>query len=513
MNLKNKIKSFKILNLIFLLMLLVLCFVFSYINLFRYKEGINSDIAAEALLAREIWETKQWIPSTWYPSTETRVISTATWSALLFGLTKNLSLTMGLGCVVGMFFLLLCARYVAKKLEFGKRATLLFVMLCLLLLNNVAELQMTYLYAGYYVCHLGVFLWTLGSYAQMLKGQRNKQGLGVAIYAMHFLLSCQGSRAILMISGPLFGLEVVRRVYLLYKDRKYEKNENYISISVLMTLIIGYIGSKLPFSVGQPLFIKIRNAPTKFVEQIIPHFLDTILWKYLSISEKMAMLISLILVIGLVISIIIKGIKRKEIKNVEWALLLCVLSLVLTAMALTFTTIESANRYYILIFFAVAFALIITWEKNNFCKCIVMMIVVFTFIGNFERVYIPIIEKESYQKSETMQVAEYLESQGYEYGYTTFDHANYMTVAVDGRVQVAAVDSMETMEICKWLTSEKWYVPNAPYETKTAYIVTEGNLDSFQEFYRQHEDEIVFDTQIGIYHIYGSNYNYSTLGY
>lgn len=513
MKLKSKINSINILDIIFLAIIIVLCLIFSYINLFQYKSGINSDVAAESLLAREIWETKQWIPSTWYASTETRVISTATWSALIYGLTQNLSLSMGLGCIVGMIFLLACGAYLAKELGLDKTTTLLFLVLCLLLVNSMGELQMLYLHAGYYVCHLGVLLWSLGCYVRLLGGQRGKIGFGILNYLFHFLLACQGSRAILMISGPLFGMEIVRRMYDFYKTRKIDKKDNYITISVFATLIIGYLGSKLPFSVGQPLFIKIRNAPTKFVEQIIPHFLDTIWWEYLSGIEKIVLLASLVFVISYVTIIVIKGIQKREIETLEWVFLTCVLSLVLTALALTFTNVESANRYYILVFFCIAFALILMWKKNHFYKGIVMTIVVITFVGNCIRVYVPMMRNEIYPESSTIQVAEYLEAQGYEYGYTTFEHANYMTVAVDGRVQVSAVNSMETMEICKWLTSETWYVPNVPYESKTAYIVTEGNLDSFQKFYKQHENEIVFDTQIGIYHIFGSDYNYSTLGY
>ena len=511
MKIKDKIKEINIIDIFLVILIIALCFVFSYINLFRYKQGLNSDIAAEGLLAREIWETKQWIPDTWYASTETRIISTATWSAPLYGLIENLSLAMGLGCILGMIYFLFCAAYLAKELQFSRTQKLLFLLLCLLLPNNMDEIQMIYTHAGYYVCHLGLFFLTLGWYIRMLKGQEKAWGIGVVIYVVHFLLGGQGARAILMISGPLFGMEIIRRAYMFYKDRKVNRADNCITGCVLITVIMGYLGGKLPFSVGQPLSRNIRNAPSKFVNQIIPHFLDTIAWDRLSVIEKISVFVCLIGVACLVISIVVKGAKKEKIKHEEWAFFACVLSVVLTAMALTFTTIESANRYYILIFFAMAFAMVILWERKKQYKWLGMVVILITLAGNVSRVYLPVIDNNSYQPYPAIRVAQYLEQQGYKQAYSTFEHANYMTVAVDGNVQVAAVESMKTMKITKWLSSEKWYVPNVPYESKTAYVVTESNLESFQEFYEQHKEEIVFDTKIDMYYVYASDYNYSKL--
>ena len=51
-------------------------------NLFHYNYRMNADIASEALLGQAIWNSKQWVPDMWYPSTEVRLIGTANLSAL-----------------------------------------------------------------------------------------------------------------------------------------------------------------------------------------------------------------------------------------------------------------------------------------------------------------------------------------------------------------------------------------------------------------------------------------------
>lgn len=69
-------------------------------NLFHYNYRMNADIASEALLGQVIWNSKQWVPDMWYPSTEVTLIGTANLSALFYGLCGSLKLAMELACVV-----------------------------------------------------------------------------------------------------------------------------------------------------------------------------------------------------------------------------------------------------------------------------------------------------------------------------------------------------------------------------------------------------------------------------
>ncbi|MGC8165023.1 hypothetical protein ACP3WT_25490, partial [Salmonella enterica] len=85
------------------------------------------------------------------------------------------------------------------------------------------------------------------------------------------------------------------------------------------------------------------------------------------------------------------------------------------------------------------------------------------------------------------------------------------TMYANGRIRVAAVDQPARMNVCKWMTSTDWYVPNMDFEEKTAYIVTEHELEGFQSFLEEHKDTVWEETKIGNYYIYGSDYNYSTL--
>ena len=73
--------------------------------------------------------------------------------------------------------------------------------------------------------------------------------------------------------------------------------------------------------------------------------------------------------------------------------------------------------------------------------------------------------------------------------------------------------SVSKMDICKWLSSADWYVPNVPFDEITAYIITEAEREEFLELVAvKGEDAFRLLTKIGKYYIYASPYNFSTLG-
>lgn len=87
------------------------------VNLFHYNYRMNSDIASEALLGKEIWERGQLLPDTWYSSTEARVISTPNLAALFYGMTKDMALSMGLSCCCMTALILFSILFFADRQE------------------------------------------------------------------------------------------------------------------------------------------------------------------------------------------------------------------------------------------------------------------------------------------------------------------------------------------------------------------------------------------------------------
>ena len=115
---KKLLEHNNIVNIILTILILFIGIVFVYVNLVQYKVGLNADIASEGLLAKVMWESKEWIPDEWYFSTEARLISVANCAALFYGMTKNICLSMGLAVIVAGMFVLAGLWYLCKELSF-----------------------------------------------------------------------------------------------------------------------------------------------------------------------------------------------------------------------------------------------------------------------------------------------------------------------------------------------------------------------------------------------------------
>lgn len=501
-----------ILNICLMLGSGLIFLLFVYINLAQYKYGLNADVASEGMLAKVMWDSKEWIPEEWYSSTETRVLSPANIASLFYGVTKDICLAMGLASIVGMVFILLGAKCLSHELELNKTQQLLFLFLILLLPNNKNIIELMYLFAGYYAPHIALYFFAMSCYLKLLKRENIKLYKLLLLWICSFLLGMQGVRIILIATGPMFVTEMVRMLHLFLQKKPWTKNESNVNIYVLSLNIAAFLGGRMPMSVGYPLSRNIRKAPQKFFEVVFPDFLNCFEWKNVSVVEQVTLIGILLVIIGIVISIIGKGIQKKEICGNEWTLVNFCLSVCLTMAALTFTTVDSSSRYFIVIFYAMALVIAMAWERSNYlCKGVILFIMAVFIVGNSVRVYYPMMSDKNYENSDYVKVGEYLIAEYYENGYTNFDHANTFTVANDGMIQISAVSALSNMEICKWLTSKKWYVPYVPMGSKTAYIVTDYRLQEFEKFLKEHEDTVEFKIKIGEFNIYGSEYNYSKL--
>ena len=123
--------------------------------------------------------------------------------------------------------------------------------------------------------------------------------------------------------------------------------------------------------------------------------------------------------------------------------------------------------------------------------------------------YNSLIVNDKSDTLETTLVADWMEENGYGYGYSTFDHANYITVMSNNKVKVRAVNSMREMEGAKWLSDKTWYPPVKSSEGPTCYIVTEHLKEDFEAFLERENPTIVTTGTVGNYTIYVLDHDYT----
>ncbi len=498
---------------IFLLGILILLMYITivYVNLFRFNYRMNADIASDAVLARLIWESKEWVPDSWYVSTEIKVFSMSNLAALVYGITGNMNLSAGISCAILAGGVLVSGFYLVKCLHMSVVKELLFILLCLILPNNFTVVELLYLFAVYYAPHTIALFITLGIYVKALDGKLSLLNVVISIL-LSIMLGIQGVRGILVISGPLLVVELFRNLYLFYCRKNPGKKDLDLLIWSICLVAAGFLGGLFPGSVEQSFSRNIRKAPEKLLNHVIPNILQGLGFDAAKGMEVVVMIVTLVLLGIMLLFVLYKIRNRIEIEAKEWILIIFAASPIAAAVMLTFTTVESSDRYFFVLFFAMSLSIVLLYEKSNrWLKGIIIAFILGIFILHYNKIYIPIIKSEEPPVNDVRQVVEYLKDKGLKQGYASFGHANTMTVYSNGEIRIAAIDQPAKMNICKWMSSEDWYVPNVPFEKRTAYIITESELEEFQSFLDRYGETVDKEAQIGIYYIFSSDYNYSNL--
>ncbi len=480
-------------------------------NLFHFNYCMNADIASDAILGELIWNSKEIIPDAWYVANELRLICTPNVAALFYGLTGNMTLSAGLACCMMTVLILLAALYFARETGVKKTSGLMMGFLCLIIPSGFIMLELLYLFAAYYAIHAVIFFITLGMYASFIRNCKITYKLAWGIL-FSFLLGLQGVRGILVIYGPLLGMEMIRNIYFIYKKHKRSISDIYISLWTLLLFAVSYLGTLFPFSVGQGFSRNIRKGFPKLLTVVIPDMVRAIGFENANFLGEICLGVLLLLTVYMLVHVL-RLLWKREMEPVHWVWLAMCISPVLTGVIVAFTTVESTERYYFAFLFLLPFSAVLVWEESrSVIKCMIGVSGILLAVSNFVQVYLPVIGAQEPPLTEEYQVTAFLEENNLPIAYATFENANTMTVLSNGAIRVYPVASVEKMDICKWMTSTDWYCPNMPYEQKTAYVITDAEKDRFAAFLNEKGSNVAEAEKIGKYTVFVSDYNYSNLG-
>ena len=483
-------------------------------NFFHFNFAMESDVASEAILSEQIWISKKVIPDAWYSSTEARIISTPNIGALFYGISKDMSFAMGAACCVMTLSILGSAFWFFKNVADNVRcSSCLGTYLLLALPFNISYLKLVYLYAGYYAICIIVLFFTLATYGKVLRSSEiDKWGMGISV-VLALGLGLQGMRGILVLYAPLLGIEIIRRLRNVLHRCKTNRADTLISIWVIVLLCASYLGTCFPFSVGQDISKNLRKGFNELFTVVIPDIGKGIGYSEYNFIGKGCVLLLLVLTVIVLIIVLYRLVIGKEITSFEWCYLVICSSPIITALIISFTTAESADRYFFMLMPAMALTIVMVWQKSQRgVKLLLAGYVILLSIVNICQIYVPVLQSDDPPDTEAYEVVSFLEENDCFSAYSTFEHANMMTVLSDGKVRVAPVASVSNMDICKWLSSEEWYPPNVPLRQRTAYIITEEEQESFKDFLVDKSEYIEEVIQIGIYKIYMSDFNFANLG-
>ena len=301
--------------------------------------------------------------------------------------------------------------------------------------------------------------------------------------------------------------------------KKKEKSDILISLWAAALLVVSFLGTFYPRSVGQDLSRNIRNGFHKLFTVVMPDMARAIGFDDSQpVLVRICTLLLFLTTIFWLLQLLYRMCRKEEIKTEEWGGLILLSSPVVSALILAFTTVESTKRYCFLFTYAMAYVTILFYRKIGQDKKLlyglrsgVGIIIALLAVERLLHIYLPVLKAEEPPQSESYEVVRFLEENDFPISYSTFENANKMTVLSNGKIRVAAVATVEHMDVCKWVSYADWYAPAIPYETRTAYIISESEMENFEKFLAVHEDDLQLETQIGRYYIYSSDYNFSCL--
>lgn len=507
MNNKALLSAKKTLSAIEILLILTTLGLILVTNVFHYNFCMNSDIAAEAILGKVISETKQLIPSVWFSSTETRVISASNLAGLFNILLNKMNLSMGLACFVTTILTVLAEIFMCRKWELDKLSSLLLVSLSLIIPSTMTTLTLLYVFASYYGTCFIIYIISIAILSDFIKKGNTTILNWLITCILAFLLGLQGMRGILVIYFPLLIVVFLITLVTVLSTKKMTLTKNLALIWAIALILCSYLGTKLPISTATTTTRNIRKGFHKLFTTVIPSFANILNIGNNPIYNILISILCLICIIELV-TVLRKLIKVKSLHAKEIGFLVTFASPITTALIVAFTTVDNSDRYYFMIIFAIAYSIPLFLEEiqNHYLQVATVSLTILFSILQLTNVYSPILNSEEPRHTSTYEVTKSIMDRNIKMACSTFEHANSIMCLSDGEITVRAIDSMAKMNTCLWLTSQTFFttINNEPI----ACVATDNTLSDFESFLSESNINVIDEYTIDIYHIFILEHDY-----
>lgn len=202
---------------------------YAIMNIYGFKLYCNTDMYADTLIARLMWEQKSLFPEGWVFSNQYYVVATPVLAALFYGVIGDVNIAMVLATEVMTVLILLSFLYLIRAFTEDPLAYLLG---CLLLMASVIApdipenrpSQIFFVQASYYACYLIGFFVVVGDYIRCFQTKQRRIGAWVLSLFLSFALGIQSLRQTVAMVLPIAACEIflaLRR--LLYKQKPWSR--------------------------------------------------------------------------------------------------------------------------------------------------------------------------------------------------------------------------------------------------------------------------------------------------
>lgn len=529
------------------LLLFIYLLMFVYLNMAKYAQHVDSDIAAEALLAREIWIEKTLTPDDWIGSTERYIFGMPAVASVFYGITGSMTGAVGIACVlIGAAF---CGVFYFSMRKLGlshMAAATALLILCALPINGIRNdgqmvpfmALLLFVFADYYALHgILMFLTIIFYFHVKYHSAGDHKNVIPEIFCWAFLfvfstaISMGGQRCLQMVILPMVAVEAVSLfIQSDFFSRTLPKTRYIATCFVGSLLLSGLIGG---LRKGQAQYTMYLNDSKEVMERLFITVPASILegfgiagnarvGNFTSLMQMLVWAFLALVIFGLFFVFVIdrKNVKEGSKDIAECAvhvrqketIVILLMSLGITAFIIVFTTAEPAHNYFMFSWFVAAVTVAVLTDrmierKSWFAYIIILAVCAFALL-NIKYTYADAVTTTDNLK-EYEEVADFMLDEGIEYGYAEFWDAERIALVRDGAVTMGCSYTMDDLKMYWWITSMKWYPPALPEEMKTAYVVRTERKDSFlAQFTDGEKMELGFENEL--FSVYVSDRNYVT---
>ena len=400
---------------------------------------LDGDDAGEMILADLLAREGGILSTNWYYSTELRVLNTQILTSLLFRLTDNWRLVRTLSAGIHASLMILSYLFLCSRLPEPDGERLRRWAPVVLLPFSYVYLDIV-LYGMYYIPHISIMFLSLG----LLVSRKRRRLDAVLLLLLAFAAGLGGIRIPAVGYAPMFAASLY--AYLAHKDRRTPA----LSLAACFSAGAGYLVNALVLTRRYTVMSYGEIAPVlpdlQRLKRIAVQTLEVCGAGALTVSVNGAgSVCGLLLAACILCAFAVAVIRRREISMpAQTVILTYVFSYAATAAVSAFTSLATANRYFILpcigLVPILAEGTSLLGEKLR--KTATAAVASLLLVCSFAQVHrFATVNK----LAEVQPAYDYILDSGMTFGYSTWEVGDVLTEVSDGRIHMCKIQNFRTM--------------------------------------------------------------------
>ncbi|MBD5465495.1 MAG: hypothetical protein HDR22_06705 [Lachnospiraceae bacterium] len=498
----------KITIAIFLFINLLLIGALCFFCLFKLDNLMHSDTTAEVILSKLLADENKLITTSWYYSTEIRIIYSQLIMTPLFKLFSDYRLVKTLSIFIFYVLLIAAYTYVGKKYELNRPYRILGLAFLFTPLSN-EYLDMMFIGCFYTSQVICTFL-VLGMF---VKKREKKAGYAelILLVALSFFLGLSGLRYLASLYLP-FLIALGMQLFLREEIRDIQKEELTRLIPVLassFSAFLGFLGNKLYLAehysfdtTSEVVFVELSKVPERFLNSIklmVEFFgyypVEVVSGRGIVNGLKCLFFLFFIAVIVFLFR------NRKSLLNTTQQLLLYyfLACFLINWYMIIFTEVLLQYRYWLPVYVVGVLLIAVffqVYHPGNRMKRTALLFAAAVIV--LSSLYGELWQDAKYNDCEKRYgYMAFLQEQGYTFGYATFWNSSVTEYLSNGTIEVGNLGGENGVAApYEWLSKKAYYQPGY-HEGKTFLLLARteeagmlnGDFTVMEDGVKVYEDE------------------------